>query len=186
MVLEWVIFRCPTLPPTMSSAAKWQRALAKAIGEKGKVYVSNVRPGISTTDQREEGFKMEIQNYPNITLLNTQYNDNDANKAAAQLQAVAARNQDIAGVFGANLFSAVGAADGVKALGKSGQIKVAAFDAPSRIVNDINSGLIDLAIAQHPADWLLWGDDCLRCAEEAVCTYLHWYWLHRDGQVQHQ
>jgi ribose transport system substrate-binding protein len=128
------------------------RALATAIGEKGKVYVSNVRPGISTTDQREEGFKMEIKNYPNITLLNTQYNDNDANKAAAQLQAVAARNQDIAGVFGANLFSAVGAADGVKALGKSGQIKVAAFDAPSRIVNDINSGLIDLAIAQHPAE----------------------------------
>ena len=28
------------------------RALAKAIGEKGKVYVSNVKPGISTTDQR--------------------------------------------------------------------------------------------------------------------------------------
>ena len=128
------------------------RALAKAIGEKGKVYVSNVRPGISTTDQREEGFKMEIQNYPNITLLNTQYNDDDANKASAQLQAVAARNQDIAGVFGANLFSAIGAADGVKTLGKSGQIKVVAFDAPSRIVDDINSGLIDLAIAQHPAE----------------------------------
>ncbi len=40
------------------------RALAKAIGEKGKVYVSNVRPGISTTDQREEGFKMEIKITP--------------------------------------------------------------------------------------------------------------------------
>ena len=36
------------------------RALATAIGEKGKVYVSNVKPGISTTDQREEGFKLEI------------------------------------------------------------------------------------------------------------------------------
>ena len=128
------------------------RAIANAINEKGKVYVSNVRPGVSTTDQREEGFKMEIKKYPNITLLNTQYNDDDANKAAAQLQAVAARNQDIAGVFGANLFSAIGVADGVKALGKSGQIKVVAFDAPSRIVDDINSGLIDLAVAQHPAE----------------------------------
>ena len=37
-------------------------------------------------------------------------------------------------------------------MGKSGQIKVVAFDAPSRIVDDINSGLIDLAVAQHPAE----------------------------------
>ena len=37
------------------------RALAKAIGEKGKVYVSNAKPGISTTDQREEGFKAEMK-----------------------------------------------------------------------------------------------------------------------------
>ena len=36
------------------------RALAKAIAEKGKVYVSNVKPGISTTGQREEGFKLEM------------------------------------------------------------------------------------------------------------------------------
>ena len=128
------------------------RALAKAINNKGKVYVSNTVPGVSTTDQREEGFRLEIKNYPNISLLKTQFNEDDANKAAAQLQAVAARNPDLAGVFGANLFSAIGAADGVKAIGKAGKIKVVAFDAPSRIVNDIKSGLIDLAIAQHPAE----------------------------------
>ena len=40
----------------------------------------------------------------------------------------------------------------MKALGKSGKIKVVAFDAPTRIVNDNKSGLIDLAIAQHPAE----------------------------------
>ena len=40
----------------------------------------------------------------------------------------------------------------MKALGKAGKIKVVAFDAPTRIVNDIKSGLIDLAIAQHPAE----------------------------------
>ena len=95
-------------------------ALAKQVDGKGKVYVSNVRPGISTTDQREEGFKAAMKNFPDITVLETQFNDNDANKAASQLQAVFARNTDLDGVFGANLFSALGAADGVKALGKSG------------------------------------------------------------------
>jgi ribose transport system substrate-binding protein len=127
-------------------------ALAEAIGEEGKVYVSNVKPGISTTDQREQGFKEEMASYPNIEVLETQFNDDDANKAASQLQAVLARNPDLKGVFGANLFSAIGAADGVKAAGKAEQIQVVAFDAPQRIVDDIKSGLIDMAIAQHPAE----------------------------------
>jgi ribose transport system substrate-binding protein len=128
------------------------RALAKAIGDKGKVYVSNVKPGISTTDQREEGFKKEMANHPGITVLETQFNDNDANKAASQLQAVFARNSDLAGVFGANLFSALGAANGVQQAGQTGTVRVVAFDAPTSIVDNINSGLVDLAIAQHPAE----------------------------------
>jgi ribose transport system substrate-binding protein len=127
-------------------------ALANTVGGRGKVYVSNVKPGISTTDQREEGFKLAMRQFPNITVLDTQFNDDDANKAASQVQAVFARNPDLAGVFGANLFSAIGAADGVKALGKSGEIRVVAFDAPSRIVEDLKTGLIDLAVAQHPAE----------------------------------
>jgi len=128
------------------------RALAKSIGDTGKVYVSNVKPGISTTDQREEGFKKEMANHPNITVLDTQYNDDDANKAASQLQSVFARNPDLVGVFGANLFSALGAANGVQQAGQTGKIKVVAFDAPTSIVDNINSGLVDLAIAQHPAE----------------------------------
>jgi ribose transport system substrate-binding protein len=129
------------------------RALAKAVGDKGKVYVSNVKPGISTTDQREEGFKAEMKaNHPGIEVLETQYNDDDANKAASQLQAVFARNPDLDGVFGANLFSALGAANGVQQAGQTGKIRVVAFDAPTTIVDNINSGLVDVAIAQHPAE----------------------------------
>ncbi len=128
------------------------RALAKAVGEKGKVYVSNVKPGVSTTDQREEGFKSEMKNHPGITVLDTQFNDDDANKAASQLQSVVARNGDLVGVFGANLFSALGAANGVKQAGKTGAVKVVAFDAPTAIVDNLKSGLVDLAIAQHPAE----------------------------------
>ncbi|MGH7212961.1 MAG: ABC transporter substrate-binding protein, partial [Acetobacteraceae bacterium] len=129
------------------------RALARAIGGKGKVYVSNVKPGISTTDQREQGFKLEMtQHYPGIQVLQTQFNNDDANTAAAQVQAVLARNPDLVGVFGANLFSALGAANGVKAAGKSGKIQVVAFDAPPSITDDIKSGLVSIAIAQHPAE----------------------------------
>ena len=75
------------------------RALAASIGGKGKVYVSNVKPGISTTDQREEGFKMEMAKHPDVEILETQFNDDDANKASAQLQAVLARNPDLKGLY---------------------------------------------------------------------------------------
>ena len=128
------------------------KALAEAIGKVGKVYISNVKPGISTTDQREQGFKEEMKKYPKITVLETQFNDNDANKAASQLAAVLARNADLRGVFGANVFSAQGAANGVKNTNKRGKIRVVAFDAPESVVNDIKAGVIDIAIAQKPAE----------------------------------
>ena len=128
------------------------RALAKAIGEKGKVYVSNVKPGISTTDQREEGFKAEIANFKDIEVLETQFNDDDANKAAAQFQAVLGRVPDLAGVFGANLFSAAGAANGAKQAGVAGKVKMAGFDAPESIVAQLKDGTFELTIAQHPAE----------------------------------
>ena len=128
------------------------RAMAEAIGGEGQVYVSNVRPGISTTDQREEGFKLEMENHPGITVLDTQFNENDASLAASQFQAVLARTPDLAGVFGANLFSALGAANGVQAAGKSGEVQVIAFDAPQSIVDNIEEGLVNIAIAQHPAE----------------------------------
>jgi ribose transport system substrate-binding protein len=128
------------------------RALAKAIGDKGKVYVSNVKPGVSTTDQREEGFKLEMKDHPNVQVLETQFNDDDANKAAAQVQAVMGRVPDLAGVFGANLFSATGTANGVKQAGKAGVVKIAGFDAPESVVGLLKDGTFELTIAQHPAE----------------------------------
>ena len=129
------------------------RFMAEAIGGAGQVYVSNVRPGISTTDQREEGFKAEMaESYPDVEVLETQYNENDASLAASQFQAVLARNPEVKGVFGANLFSALGAGNGVEAADKADDVTVIAFDAPQSIVDNISTGLVDAAIAQHPAE----------------------------------
>jgi ribose transport system substrate-binding protein len=40
----------------------------------------------------------------------------------------------------------------VKQAGQSGKLKVVAFDAPTSIVDNLKTGLVDLAIAQHPAE----------------------------------
>ena len=128
------------------------RALARAIGDRGKVYVSNIEAGVSTTDQREAGFKAEMARHPGITVLSTQFNDDDANKAASQAQSVLARHNDLSGVFGTNLFSAMGAGNGIQQGGSAGKVKVVAFDAPQSIVGNLKTGLVDIAIAQHPAE----------------------------------
>ena len=59
------------------------RALAKAIGDKGKVYVSNVKPG--HLDHRPARGRLQggdEGNHPEHQVLETQFNDDDANKAA--------------------------------------------------------------------------------------------------------
>ncbi|MGU7771693.1 ABC transporter substrate-binding protein [Burkholderia sp. MR1-5-21] len=133
------------------------RALAKAIGDKGTVYCESNKPGISSTDDRSMGFMDEMKKHPNIKVLQTQYNGDDANVAASHVGAVLARNPDLAGVFGANVFAGAGAAQGVRNAGKLGAIKVVAFDAIPGIDRDIKSGLISIAIAQKPDDMGYYG-----------------------------
>jgi ribose transport system substrate-binding protein len=126
------------------------KALAEAIGKRGTVYVVKGSPA-STTEMREYGFKTEMKRYRNIKILKTLICSENPELAAKQLKQVYAEHPDLRGVFGADLFSASGAAAGVKELGKTGKIKVLAFDATERIAKDIQSGQIDSAIAQHPA-----------------------------------
>lgn len=127
-------------------------ALAKAINETGKVYIQNVKPGISTTDQREEGCKEALKEYPNITLVGVDYNDDDPSKAQAQVQAMLQREPDLAGIFGTNVFSAQGAGQVVANQGLSGKVKVVAFDATQTAIEMLKAGTVDLVIAQKPAD----------------------------------
>ncbi|HEX2911556.1 MAG TPA: ABC transporter substrate-binding protein [Chloroflexia bacterium] len=128
-------------------------ALIKAIGGKGKLYIQNVKPGISTTDQREQGCKDAINASGGaVTLAGVDYNGDSAAKAAEQTAAVLQRTPDLAGIFGCNLFSAEGAAQAVKNVNKTGAIKIANFDAPEQAIKDLRDGVVDLVIAQKPSE----------------------------------
>ncbi len=128
------------------------RGLAEALGGKGKVMVVNTKPGISTTDQRGAGFKEEIAKFPDIEFVGEEFCDNDANKAAAIVSAKLQSDPDLNGVFGTNLFSAQGAAAGVREQGKTGTVKVVGFDAGPQQVQDLKSEVVDMLIAQHPGE----------------------------------
>jgi ribose transport system substrate-binding protein len=125
--------------------------LAKLIGGKGKVFVNNVQPGISTTDARAKGFEAGAK-AAGLTYLGQQFNNDDPAKAAAITKSILAKNPDLKGIFAANLFSAEGAATGVREAGKQDQVKIVGFDAGPKQVADLKAGTVQALIAQKPAD----------------------------------
>ena len=129
------------------------RALANSLNKTGKIYIQNVKVGISSTDAREKGCKDVLAaEYPNVKLVGVDYNDDDATKAQAQVEAMLQANPDLGGIFGTNVFSAQGAGTTVKNKGLSGKVKVVAFDATKDAISMLSDGTVDLVIAQKPSD----------------------------------
>src|SRR3954463_15847137 len=126
--------------------------LLKLIGGKGKVMVINVKPGISTTDQRGQGFEQAVKGKPGVTYLGQEYSNNDPAKAASIVTATLAKHPDLKGIFATNLFSAEGSASGLRQAGKLGDVKIVGFDAGPKQVEDLQDGLVQALIAQRPAD----------------------------------
>jgi ribose transport system substrate-binding protein len=125
--------------------------LSKLIGGKGKVFVVNVKPGISTTDARGKGFE-EGAKAAGLTYVGQEYDDDDPAKAAAVTKAALAKNPDLKGIFATNLFSAEGAASGIREAGKLGKVKIVGFDAGPKQVEDLKNGIVQALIAQKPAE----------------------------------
>ncbi len=126
--------------------------LAKLIGGSGKVFVNNVKPGISTTDLREQGFREEIATFPDIEYLGQEYCEDDPNIAAQVTSARLQSDPDLAGIFGTNLFSAQGAAQAIREQGRQGRVRVVGFDAGPTQVEQLRSEVVDILIAQHPGE----------------------------------
>lgn len=142
------------------------QAVIDAMGGSGKMYIQNVKPGISTTDQREQGCKEAIDaTGGKVELVGVDYNNDSAATAAEQTSAVLQRVPDLGGVFGANLFSAEGAAQAVKNAGLTGTVKVAIFDAPEAAIEDLRNNVADIVIAQHPYEM---GQKCIEYAVAAA------------------
>jgi ribose transport system substrate-binding protein len=124
--------------------------LKDLMGGPGKVYVINVKPGISTTDLREQGF-VEKAKELGLDYVGHNYSNNKPETAAAQVKAALAKDPDIKGIFATNLFSAEGSATGVREAGASG-VKIVGFDAGPKQVAQLKEGIVQALIAQKPAE----------------------------------
>jgi len=128
------------------------RALAEVTGGQGKVYIQNTNVGVSTTEQRGQGFREGIAEFPDMEVIGEDYNLDDANTSVEQTTAVLQREPDLAGIFGVNVFSAQGAGNAVKNAGLGGTVQVIAFDATQDAIENLRAGVVSLVIAQKPHD----------------------------------
>jgi ribose transport system substrate-binding protein len=146
-------------------------ALANSIGKKGKIYIQNVKPGISSTDAREAGCKEAIKEFPEVILAGVDYNDDDPTKAQTQVEAMLQKNPDLAGIFGANVFSAQGAGQVVEKQGLSGKVKVVAFDATDKAIEMLKNKTVDMVIAQKPSDMGYFAMEMIMAYLNGVTSY---------------
>ncbi len=126
-------------------------AIKKLAPNGGKVLGIGVQPGISTTDARDKGFGDAAKADSNYTYLGVQYSQNDPAKAASIVSAALQKDPDIVGIFASNLFSAEGAATGVRQAGKQGSVKIVGFDAGPDQIKALEDGTVQALIAQQPA-----------------------------------
>lgn len=128
------------------------RALAENLGGEGTAYIQNTNVGVSTTEQRGQGFREGIAEFPGIEIIGEDYNLDDANTSVEQTTAVLEREPDLGGIFGVNVFSAQGAGTAVVNAGLGGVVDVIAFDATQFAIELLGDGVVSLVIAQKPYD----------------------------------
>ncbi len=125
-------------------------ALATATGRKGKVAIVSVSPGVSTTDQRVQGFNTELAKYPNITNLSVTFTGDNQTRANSVLKSLVAAHPDLAGVFATNVVTGDGVTAAARESGLSGKLKLVEFDAEPTQIQAVKSGTIAALVAQNP------------------------------------
>jgi ribose transport system substrate-binding protein len=124
-------------------------ALIKQLkGATGTVLVLDNKPGLPVTNLRAQGFTSAIKAHGGLTLLPTQYNQDDQNKAANEVQAAMRAHPDLVGIFATTEAGALGAASALQGGAKNSHVKVVAYDPDPVLVRALRQGVIDAAVAQ--------------------------------------
>ncbi|HHV09889.1 MAG TPA: sugar ABC transporter substrate-binding protein [Clostridiales bacterium] len=122
------------------------RAIAEALGGKGKILI-HYNVGQNSQDQRAEGFKDELKNYPDIQIIQEVAGQTDTSKDADAIKAALQANPDIDGISTMVSTGGVAAATAVRELGKTGEITIIADSKDDSTLKLIESGDLYATVA---------------------------------------
>lgn len=114
------------------------RTLAEALDGKGKVLLQ-WNQGQNSQDQRAQGFKEELANYPGIEIVQFMTSDTDTAKDADAFKAALQAHPDVTGISTLVATGAVAASTAVREMGMQGQVQIigdSKDDATLKLVED--------------------------------------------------
>lgn len=127
------------------------KRMGKLLGGKGTVAIIPVQPNSASTMDREAGFEKTIKaKFPNMTVIRSNYGNSDRTQSLRVTEDVLTAHPEIAGIFGPNESSIVGALQAVKNRNLIGKIKLVGFDSTKQLEESLTSGDIDSLVIQNP------------------------------------
>jgi ribose transport system substrate-binding protein len=124
-------------------------ALAGFIGGKGKVLIID-HPTVASVQDRVRGFREALAAYPDITIVATLSADGQRERATKIMEDMLQAHPDLAGVFGINDDTALGATGVIEAAGRK-DIAVVGYDATDEAQTAIRSGgPLKADVVQYP------------------------------------
>ena len=124
--------------------------LAKLIGEKGEVMIVSGTPGISTTDQRNQGFESGIKAYPGITYLGVQFCQSDSQKATEIVSSTLAAHPNLKGIYAVSTQEVEGSAVAIANANAADNVALVGFDSSPPILEEITKGIVKGVVLQEP------------------------------------
>lgn len=122
--------------------------MAALLGNKGKVIVID-HPSVSSVQDRVRGFEEALKG-TGVTIVGKPSSDGERVKAQAVMEDALTRHPDLAGVFGINDDSALGALRAVEAAGRKG-ITILGYDATPEAQAAIRRGsALQADVVQYP------------------------------------
>lgn len=125
------------------------KRMCDILAGKGKVAMVKVQVGGASTEARESGFEDALaKECPAVQIVQKLYGQSDYSTSRRVAENMLAAHPDLDGMFGSNESSAVGAALALKA--RSSKVKLIGFDWSPALKDDLNAGVIDSLVVQHP------------------------------------
>lgn len=128
---------------------QWKKAGIDPAGK--KVAIVSADSGSAVNQARCEGFADKIKELAaDITVIETQYCDNDIAKAQDCVDNLILANEDLVGIFGDNNHMGDGIANSIAQNGKEGAIMAYAFDSDDTEIAAIQNGALTGIVVQDP------------------------------------
>lgn len=133
-----------------AGAVEAANLLAEQLPDGGNIALISFQPGTATNDQRVDGFKLGLEDHPELELVAEQSSESDYNTALTVTQDILTANPELDGLFAANEPSAIGAVEAIRQAGLAGEIAVIAWDASPDEISALEEGLISALVVQNP------------------------------------